>query len=181
MPLTHKISGAIAEVKCLRETSAQGICIHETWELFRSGRESGKLVDLVLPHLRNSNNGRADSLCLPLVVWAMSLCLRWCLQWCREVFREKEARLKEFHEGPRSFDQDDDGVHDDEAWRSGLLAMTFLVAFIFIVVFYGGTMFGWYAASACCFCTLVTSLGGFDTLELRWSRFSFGNLAEKHD
>ncbi|CAM9850945.1 unnamed protein product [Pylaiella littoralis] len=101
-------------------------------------------------------------------------------QWCREVFTEKEARLKDFHEGPRTFGQDRD-VDDDEAWRSGLLAMFFFFAFFFVVVFYGGTMFGWYAASACCFCTLVTSLGGFDTLELRWSRFSFGNLAEKQD
>ncbi|CAM9576845.1 unnamed protein product [Ectocarpus fasciculatus] len=98
-------------------------------------------------------------------------------QWCREAFTEKEERLREFHQGPRSFDQagfDEHGDDDDEASRSGLLALVFFVAFFLLVAFYGGKVFYAGAASACCLCTLVTSLGGFDTLELRWSRFSFG-------
>ncbi|CAM9267777.1 unnamed protein product, partial [Hapterophycus canaliculatus] len=101
-------------------------------------------------------------------------------QWCREAFAEKETRLKTFHEGARVFDGSSDGYdgfRNDEASTSGLLAVTFFAAFFSLVVFYGGKVFGWYAASACCLCTLVTSLGGFDTLELRWSRFSFGTAA----
>ncbi|CBJ33474.1 Lysocardiolipin acyltransferase [Ectocarpus siliculosus] len=98
-------------------------------------------------------------------------------QWCREAFTEKEERLREFHQGPRSFDQAgrlDEHGDDDEASRSGLLALVFFVAFFLLVALYGGKVFYAGAASACCLCTLVTSLGGFDTLELRWSRFSFG-------
>lgn len=98
-------------------------------------------------------------------------------KWCREAFTEKEERLREFHQGPRSFDQAggfDEHGDDDEASRSGLLALVFFVAFFLLVAFYGGKVFYAGAASACCLCTLVTSLGGFDTLELRWSRFSFG-------
>lgn len=93
----------------------------------------------------------------------------------------KEARLRDFHEGPRLFDRDHDGFDDGEAWRSGLLAVAFFLAFSAVMVFYGGKIFGWICLVNICLCTLVTSLGGFDTLELRWSRFSFGTPIEKQD
>ena len=84
-------------------------------------------------------------------------------------------RLQNFHEGPRSFqDQDRDCFDDGEAWRSGFLAGAFFVAFSLVMIFYGGKVFGWICLVNICLCTLVTSLGGFDTLELRWSRSSFG-------
>lgn len=93
----------------------------------------------------------------------------------------KEARLRDFHEGPRLFDQDHDGFDDGEAWRSGFLAVAFFVAFSAVMVFYGGKVFGWICLVNICLCTLVTSLGGFDTLELWWSRFSIGTPIEKQD
>lgn len=113
-------------------------------------------------------------------------------QWCREAFKEKEARLKAFHEGPRTFGLDGlDGLHtgvqgteimrdEDESFsrRSGLMALVFFLALLLLVLVYGGKVFAWYAVLACCVCTVATALGGWDTIELWWSMFSWDTPAE---
>ena len=71
---------------------------------------------------------------------------------------------------------------DASSQRSGLLALLFFISLLALVLAYVGTIFAWYAVSACCACTVATSFGGWDTLELWWSGFSLENFAKsKHD
>lgn len=109
-------------------------------------------------------------------------------QWCRKAFEEKEARLKSFHEGNRTFgpagerakklDVDARRIEaiGERSRRSGRTALVFLVALLLLVLGYGGTIFGLYALSACCAFTLVTAGGGWDAVELSFSELALGSV-----
>lgn len=104
-------------------------------------------------------------------------------QWCREAFAEKEARLKSFYEGSKTFEETASGVGvehasrpetiDSHSRRTGRMALLFFVALLILVVGYGGTIFGLYALWSGCMFTLGTAFGGFDTAELYFASATF--------